>query len=129
MDGVGHASHYAPVRVLPHIKRLDDCFGQFLVRVICGCGACREIEPERLVGLSAASERHHRSVYSWFVHRVDTRHDPALPERLARLVSCLSCLFVSGTYPAAGWGGYCGRQVSVRPHLHYFVTHSAAGDQ
>jgi hypothetical protein len=34
--------------VLPHIKRLDDCFGQFLVRVICDCGTCREIEPEAL---------------------------------------------------------------------------------
>jgi len=41
--------------VLTHIKRLDDCFGQFLVRVICDCGAVREIEPEalaRLVGWS-----------------------------------------------------------------------------
>jgi hypothetical protein len=30
-------------------------FGQFLVRVVCGCGACREIEPEalaRIVGWS-----------------------------------------------------------------------------
>ena len=27
--------HDAPVRVLTHIKRLDDCFGDFLVRVIC----------------------------------------------------------------------------------------------
>jgi len=33
-------------RVLAHIKKLDDCFGQFLVRVVCVCGACREIEPE-----------------------------------------------------------------------------------
>jgi hypothetical protein len=43
------------VRVLSQIKKLDDCFGQFLVRVICDCGACREIEPEalaRLVGRS-----------------------------------------------------------------------------
>jgi hypothetical protein len=40
------------VRVLPHIKRLDDCFGQFLVRVACGCGACREIEPEALARLA-----------------------------------------------------------------------------
>jgi hypothetical protein len=30
------------------IKKLDDAFGQFLVRVICDCGACREIEPEAL---------------------------------------------------------------------------------
>jgi len=37
--------------VLPHIKRLDDCFGQFLVRVICDCGSCREIEPEALARL------------------------------------------------------------------------------
>jgi hypothetical protein len=43
--------HHAPVRVLPHIKKLDDCFGQFLVRVICDCGACREIEPEELARL------------------------------------------------------------------------------
>ena len=39
------------VRVLPHIKKLDDPFGQFLVRVICDCGACREIEPEALARL------------------------------------------------------------------------------
>jgi hypothetical protein len=36
------------VRVLPHIKRLDDCFGDFLVRVSCPCGASRHIEPEAL---------------------------------------------------------------------------------
>jgi hypothetical protein len=44
-----------PMRVLTHIKKLDDCFGQFLVRVICDGGASREIEPEalaRLVGWS-----------------------------------------------------------------------------
>jgi hypothetical protein len=43
------------VRVLAHIKKLDDCFAQFLVRVSCPCGASREIEPEalaRLVGWS-----------------------------------------------------------------------------
>jgi hypothetical protein len=39
------------VRVLTHIKKLDDCFGQFLVRVICDCGACREIKPEALARL------------------------------------------------------------------------------
>jgi hypothetical protein len=39
------------VRVLPHIKRLDDCFGDFLVRVVCECGACREIEPQALACL------------------------------------------------------------------------------
>jgi len=44
MDGLGHASHYARVRVLPHIKRLNDCFGDFVVRVSCPCGASRHIE-------------------------------------------------------------------------------------
>jgi len=39
------------VHVLPHIKKLDDCFGQFRVRVICDCSACREIEPEALARL------------------------------------------------------------------------------
>jgi hypothetical protein len=36
-------------------QKLDDCFGQFLVRVSCPCGASRHIEPEalaRLVGRS-----------------------------------------------------------------------------
>ena len=32
-----------PVRVLAHIKKLNDCFGQFLVRAVCDCGACREV--------------------------------------------------------------------------------------
>ena len=34
------------MRVLTHIKKLDDCFGQFLVRVSCACGSVREMEPE-----------------------------------------------------------------------------------
>jgi hypothetical protein len=42
---------HARVRVLTHINKLEDCFGQFLVRVICDCGACREIEPEALARL------------------------------------------------------------------------------
>jgi len=36
------------VRALPHIKRLNDVFGDFLVRVICPCGAVREIPPQAL---------------------------------------------------------------------------------
>jgi hypothetical protein len=51
MDAHTRGQHHAPVRVLPHIKKLDDCFGQFLVRVVCHCGACREIEPEALARL------------------------------------------------------------------------------
>ncbi len=45
LDGRQHNG----VRTMPldtsardHIKKLDDCFGQFLVCVICYCGACRE---------------------------------------------------------------------------------------
>ena len=51
MDRPGRRQHDARVRVLSHIKTLDDCFGQFLVRVICDCGSCREIEPEALARL------------------------------------------------------------------------------
>ena len=41
--------------MLTHIKKLDDCFGQFLMRVSYLCGSVREIEPvalARLVGWS-----------------------------------------------------------------------------
>jgi hypothetical protein len=43
------------VRVLPHIKKLDDCFGDFLVRVACPCGASRHIEPEALARIAGRS--------------------------------------------------------------------------
>ena len=33
------SQHHAPGRVLPHTKRLDDCFGDYLVRVTCPCGS------------------------------------------------------------------------------------------
>jgi len=55
MDASADRSHHSPVRVLAHINKLDDCFGDFLVRVSCGCGAVREITPEalaRMVGWS-----------------------------------------------------------------------------
>jgi len=45
--------------VLTHIKKLDDCFGQFMVRVTCPCGFTREVTPEalaRLVGWSMTLE-------------------------------------------------------------------------
>jgi hypothetical protein len=41
------------VRALPHIQRLDDCFGDFIMRVVFEYGAVREIQPQaqaRLVG-------------------------------------------------------------------------------
>jgi hypothetical protein len=43
------------VRIPTDIKKLDDCFGDFLVRVTCKCGAELEVTPEaraRLVGSS-----------------------------------------------------------------------------
>jgi hypothetical protein len=43
MDAIARHQHHSPVRALLPIKRLDDCFGDFLVRVICPCGACRHI--------------------------------------------------------------------------------------
>ena len=55
MDPDAVRPQHPPVHALTHIKKLDDCFGQLLVRVVCHCGACREIQPEalaRLVGWS-----------------------------------------------------------------------------
>lgn len=52
-------SHHSRMRVLAHIRKLDDCFGDFLVRVTCKCGAVREIMPEalaRLLGWSLTLE-------------------------------------------------------------------------
>src|SRR5579862_9459119 len=54
-DGARRRQH-SGMRVLPHIRKLDDAFGQFRVRITCGCGASRECEPAalaRLVGASA----------------------------------------------------------------------------
>ena len=51
MDAAAIGQHHAPVRVLPHVKKLDDCFGDFLVRVSCPCGVSRHIEPEALARL------------------------------------------------------------------------------
>jgi len=51
MDAIARTPHHAPVRVLPHIKKLDDALGDFLVRVTCPCGASRHIEPEALARL------------------------------------------------------------------------------
>jgi hypothetical protein len=36
------------VRVVTRIKRLDDGFGDYLVRVVCECGTCRKIQPQAL---------------------------------------------------------------------------------
>ena len=59
MDATPSHLQHLPVRVLAHIKKLDDCFSQFLVRVTCKCGTVREIKPEalaRVVGWSLTLE-------------------------------------------------------------------------
>jgi len=43
------------VRVLPHITKLDDALGDFIVRVTCPCGAARHIEPEALARIAGRS--------------------------------------------------------------------------
>jgi hypothetical protein len=52
MDELTTAPHHGPVRVLPHNKRLDECFGDFLVRVVCECGTSRHIDPEALARIA-----------------------------------------------------------------------------
>jgi hypothetical protein len=48
LDALACRQRHSTLRVPPHIEKRDDCFGQFLVRVICDCGGCREIEAEAL---------------------------------------------------------------------------------
>ena len=55
MDDDAERQHHATMRVLPHIKRLNECFGDFLVRVTCPCGTSRHIEPEALVRIAGKS--------------------------------------------------------------------------
>src|SRR5262249_34958907 len=53
------ARHAIPVGTLPHIKRLDDAFGMFHVRIRCKCGAERTCKPDalaRICGPSATLE-------------------------------------------------------------------------
>ena len=46
-------SYALPMRTLPDIKKLDDCFGMFLVRVTCKCGASRDIPPDALARMTS----------------------------------------------------------------------------
>jgi hypothetical protein len=55
MDVPATAPHRAPVRVLPHVKKLDDALGDFLVRVTCPCGTSRHIKPEALARIAGSS--------------------------------------------------------------------------
>jgi len=53
----GHARHHARVRVLLHIRKLDDCFGDFVVRVSCPCGLSRHIAPEALARIAGRAAK------------------------------------------------------------------------
>ena len=55
IDAPAGPAHHAPVRVLPHVKKLDDSLGDFLVRVTCPCGTSRHIEPEALARIAGRS--------------------------------------------------------------------------
>jgi hypothetical protein len=55
MDRPRSARHASRMGTLPHIKRLDDAFGMFLVRIVCKCGAERTTKPEPLARLCGAS--------------------------------------------------------------------------
>ena len=79
MDAVAQPRDHAPVRVLPQIKKLAECFGDFLVRVTCPCGASRHIEPEalariagRFATLAALAQRMRCSQCGKKVAEVDT---------------------------------------------------------
>ena len=55
MDVLGTASRHTRVRGLPHIKRLDECFGDFLMRVSCPCRASRHVKPAALMRIAGRS--------------------------------------------------------------------------
>src|SRR5215469_13093147 len=55
MDVLAPRALHAPVRVLTHIRKLDDALGHFRGRITCQCGAARECEPEALACGSSAT--------------------------------------------------------------------------
>jgi len=56
MDGpADQIAGFRGMAVLPHIKKLDDALGHFLVQITCKCGARRIAEPEVLARLCGAS--------------------------------------------------------------------------
>src|ERR1700680_3893397 len=59
MDDRGSPPQPCAMRVLAHIRKLDDALGHFLIYISCRCGAHRTAEPEalaRLCGKSATLE-------------------------------------------------------------------------
>jgi len=83
MDGLTHGAHHAPVRVLPHIKRLDECFGDFLVRVTCPCGTSRHIEPEALARIAGKSV----TLAAWRETRTVSESAPSAPSPSLRFIT------------------------------------------
>ena len=57
MDAPDATSHYARVRVLPHIKKLDDALGHFRVRITCSRGLPESAGPKRSHGSSDRRRR------------------------------------------------------------------------
>jgi len=57
MDAPDATSHYARVRVLPHIKKLDDALGHFRVRITCSRGLLESAGPKRSHGSSDRRRR------------------------------------------------------------------------
>jgi hypothetical protein len=55
MDAPARRQHHAPVRVLPHIKRFDDSFGDFPRTRHLPLWASRHIEPEALARIAGRS--------------------------------------------------------------------------
>jgi hypothetical protein len=51
MDGRLHPLHPSGMGVLPHVRKLDDALGHFLLRITCKCAAQRIAEPEALARL------------------------------------------------------------------------------
>jgi len=73
MDAPAAAAHRAPVRVLLHIKKVEDALGNFLVRVTCPCGTSRHIEPEALAQRMRCSQRRKKVAEVVAVARPKTR--------------------------------------------------------
>jgi hypothetical protein len=40
---------------LPHVRKLDDAFGQFVVRIVCACGEGRQCDPAALARIAGES--------------------------------------------------------------------------
>lgn len=51
----GSAARCRGMGVLPHIKKLDDALGHFLVQITCKCGAQRIAEQQALARLCGSS--------------------------------------------------------------------------